>query len=79
MTFATSPGLSVIGTWPQPGRVRNRACGMRASATRAWLGGSSRSLLPQAIVTGTSGGMASVKVTRSASTADTASRARKNA
>jgi hypothetical protein len=79
MTLATRSGLSVIGTWPQPGRERNLACGMRRRATRAWLGGSSRSRLPHAIVTGTPAGMASVKVTRSVSTADTASRARKNA
>jgi ribosomal-protein-serine acetyltransferase len=53
-TFATSSGLSVIGTCPQSRSLTNRACGIRCRATRASDGGSTRSLSPQAIVTGIS-------------------------
>ena len=48
-------------------------------ARRAWLGGSSRSFAPQAMVTGTLAGIAAVKASRSARMASTASLARRKA
>ena len=79
--MATALGSSVIGTWPQPRSRMNVAFGRCRLATRAWLGGSRRSFSPQAMVTGTSAGMAaaSVKEILSARIWSTAPFARKKA
>ena len=55
-TRVTIGGSSANGTCPQPGRLTCRASANRARARSPWRGGSSRSCVPQAIVTGTSSG-----------------------
>ncbi len=54
MTSATAAGSSHVGTCPQPGSRTCRARGIRSRARLPWRGSSSRSRVPQAIVTGTS-------------------------
>ena len=73
--FATSAGSSVIGTCPQPGSETDRACGSRRPAMRTQAGGKTRSLVPQAIVTGTSAGILAVNGSVAPTTSRTASQA----
>lgn len=78
-TLATSAGSSVIGTCPQPGSGTNRACGSRCLAMRAVDGGKTRSLVPQARVTGTSAGTVATNGSGRATISRMASQAATNA
>jgi hypothetical protein len=77
--FATSAGSSVIGTCPQPGSDTNRACGSRRPAMRTQAGGKTRSLVPHAMVTGTSAEILDTNGSAASTTSRTASQAARKA